>query len=143
MARDENHLLLKDLAYIIKQGKRQATAQVNSVLTITYWHIGSRINEHILGNERAEYGKEIVVTLARQLEQLYGRSYSARNVRRMMQFAEEFPDVQIVTSLMTQLSWTHFLELFPLKTQEQKMFYAHKILAEKWTVRETKHQIEL
>lgn len=60
----------------------------------------------------------------------------------MMQFSQEFPDLEIVTSLMTQLSWTHFLELFPLKTMEQKLFYAKKIATEKWSVRQTKQQIE-
>jgi predicted nuclease of restriction endonuclease-like (RecB) superfamily len=60
----------------------------------------------------------------------------------MMQFAEQFDDLQIVTSLMTQLSWTHFLELFPLKTKESKLFYANKIINEKWSVRQTKFQIK-
>lgn len=60
----------------------------------------------------------------------------------MIQFAEQFDDLQIVTSLMTQLSWTHFLELFPLKTKESKLFYANKIINEKWSVRQTKFQIK-
>ena len=53
-------MLLKDLADIIAQGKKQLVSQANSVLTITYWHVGKRVNEHLLHNERAAYGKEIV-----------------------------------------------------------------------------------
>jgi predicted nuclease of restriction endonuclease-like (RecB) superfamily len=133
--------LFKDLAQIIEEGKRQAVTQVNSVLTLTYWHVGKKINEHILKNERAEYGEKVVANTSRALEKQYGRSYTLRNVRRMMQFAEVFPDFKIVTSLMTQLSWTHFIELFPLKSAEQRLFYAEKIASERWTVRETNYQI--
>ena len=139
---DLEKLLFQDVAHIIEQGKEQVSVQVNSVLTITYWQIGKKINEHILQNSRAAYGKEIVVTLSKQLEQSFGRSYTARNVRRMMQFAEEFPELEIVTPLVTQLSWSHFLQLFPLKSQQQKLFYANKAIEEKWSKRELIRQIE-
>ena len=142
MSQEIENSLFSDLAQIIEQGKQQVVAQVNSVLTLTYWHVGKLINEHILNNQRAEYGEKLVANLAKQLEQQFGRSYTLRNVRRMMQFAEEFSDLNIVTSLMTQLSWTHFIELFTLKTFEQKIFYANKVATEQWSVRQTRYQIE-
>lgn len=142
MSQDIEKSLFSDLSHIIEQGKRQVVAQVNSTLTLTYWHIGKKINEHVLQNERAEYGEKVVATISRQLEVKYGRSYTLRNVRRMMQFADVFPDIQIVSSLMSQLSWTHFLELLPLKTMDQRSFYAQKIVTERWSVRQTRHQIE-
>lgn len=86
--------------------------------------------------------KNMFINVAKQLEQQFGRSYSYRNVRRMMQFANEFPDIRIVTPLVTQLSWTHLIELFPLKTMEYKLFYTNKIATEKWSVRQTKRLIE-
>lgn len=61
MSQEVERLLFKDLAYIIEQGKLQAVAQVNSVLTLTYWQLGKKINEHILNNQRAAYGKQIVL----------------------------------------------------------------------------------
>ena len=135
-------LLFTDLAQIIEQGKSQLTKQVNSILTLTYWYIGKKINEHILDNKRAEYGEKVVAEVSKQLETQYGRSYTLRNVRRMMQFADVFSDIQIVTSLMTQLSWTHFIELFPIKKDEARMYYAQKIAKEQWSVRQAKYQIE-
>ena len=93
--RTEN-ILFRDLAQIIEQGKQKAVTQVNSLLTLTYWHVGKKINDHILNNERAEYGKQIVSDIAQQLELRFGKSYTLRNVRRMMQFAQEFSDFQIV-----------------------------------------------
>ncbi|MFY8186382.1 MAG: PDDEXK nuclease domain-containing protein [Flavobacterium sp.] len=142
MSQEIEKILFSDLAQIIEQGKQQVIAQVNSVLTLTYWHVGKKINEHILENKRAEYGGRIVENVSAQLEAQYGRSFTLRNVRRMMQFAEVFLDIQIVTSLMTQLSWTHFIELFPLKTMEARMYYAQKVSNERWSVREMKYQIE-
>lgn len=134
--------LFQDLAQVIEQGKRQVAAQINSTLTTVYWQVGKKINDHILQNKRAEYAKEIVASLSTQLANQYGKSFAERNLRRMMQFAEQFSDYGIVSSLMTQLSWTHFIELLPLKSQEAKLFYANKIAEERWSVRQTRKQIE-
>jgi hypothetical protein len=68
-------------------------------MTWLYWKIGQRIRHEILRGERAEYGKQIVVSLSRQLEQEFGNSYSEKNLRRMIQFAESFPDENIVSTL--------------------------------------------
>ena len=96
--------LFQDLATIIEQGKKQVAVQVNSTLTITFWQVGKRINEDVLQNKRAEYGKRIVKTIAIQLTGKYGRSFDAKNLRRMMQFADVFSDFEIVVPLARQLS---------------------------------------
>jgi hypothetical protein len=62
-----------------------------------------------------------VSTLALQLTEQYGRSYEVRNLRRMMQFAEFFTDLEIVPPLATQLTWTHFTEILSLKTSEERL----------------------
>lgn len=142
MGKEIETRLLKELAQIIEQGKRQAVSQVNSVLTITYWHVGKKINDHILNNERAEYAKEVVSTLSTQLVEMFGKSFELKNLYRMMQFAEKFADVDIVVTLSRQLSWSHFVVLIPLKREEQIAYYAEKIASERWSVRETRHQIE-
>ncbi len=134
--------LFKDLTQIIEQGKQQVVAQVNSVLTLTYWHVGKKINEYILNNERAEYGKEIVSPVATQLVKEFGRNFELKNLYRMMQFANDFTEIEIVVTLSRQLSWSHFVVLLPLKSKEQKEFYASKIASDRWSVRETRHQIE-
>lgn len=134
--------LFTELATLIENSKKQVIAQVNSILTLTYWQVGKKVNEHILEYNRAEYGKQIVVSVARELVEKYGKSFSTRNLRRMMQFAEEFPDLEIVTPLVTQLSWTHFIILFPLKNKEAKLFYAQKSIESRWSKRELQKQIE-
>jgi hypothetical protein len=67
-----------------------------------FWRIGNRVNADVLGNERAEYGKRIVSRLAAQLAAQYGRGFETRNLRRMMRFAEPFPDFEIVSPSATQ-----------------------------------------
>jgi predicted nuclease of restriction endonuclease-like (RecB) superfamily len=59
--------LFKELSQLIEQSQQQLILQANSTLTMLFWNIGKRINESILNNKRADYGKQIVVTLSRQL----------------------------------------------------------------------------
>ena len=134
--------LLSDICLLIEQGKQKAAVQLNSALTLTYWYVGKRINKDILQNQRAEYGKQIVGTLARQLIKQYGKSFEARNLRRMIQFSELFSDIEIVLPLATQLSWSHFIELFPLKKTEARLFYAQKATENLWGKRKLREQIE-
>lgn len=118
--------LYKELAEMIEQSKQQAYSAVNSAMTLLFWRVGNRINQEILGNQRAEYGKRIVPTVSAQLEKAYGRNFTEKNVRRMLKFAEQFTDFNIVVLLSNQLSWSHFVELFPLKSQKARLFYAQK-----------------
>lgn len=134
--------LLADLREIIHRGKSQAVAAVNSALTITYWHVGNRINEEVMRGERAAYGEQVIASLSESLVGQYGKSFVTRNLRRMMQFAEVFPDFQIVSTLLTQLSWSHFLTLIPLKSQSARSFYATQAAQAHWSVRELTRQIE-
>lgn len=142
MSQEVEKILFKDLAHIIEQGKQQVVTQVNSVLTITYWNIGKKINDHILKNERAEYGKEIVSPVATQLVEKFGKSFELKNLYRMMQFADKFPDFEIVVPLARQLSWSHILKLLPLKNKESINYYTTKAAEERWSKRELQHQIE-
>ena len=135
-------LLIQDLAQIIEQGRKQVAVQVNSTLTLVYWQVGHKINTHILENQRAAYAKQIVPTLAIQLQQRYGNQFQEKNLRRMIQFADVFPDTEIVVTLSRQLSWSHFVCLIPLQKREVISYYAQKIEAEGWSVRETRRQIE-
>ena len=139
---NKNKSLFNEVCKIIEQGKQKVTTHVNSTLTLTYWQIGKTINQDVLQNSRAEYGKQIIKSLSEELVRLYGRSFEARNLRRMVQFAELFPDYQIVSPLATQLSWTHFITLLSLKKEDARLFYAQKSIENLWSKRELQNQIE-
>ena len=125
--------LIQDLRQIIEQARGQVAATANYTQTMMYWHIGERINREVLGNQRAEYGKQIVAQVATQLQNEYGKKgFEPRNIRRMMQFAKEFPDSKIVSQLATKLFWSHFIEVLPLKDSLQKEFYITLAASERW-----------
>jgi len=134
--------LLKDIIIIIEQGKQQLAVQVNSALTMVFWQVGQRINADILQNERADYGKQIINSIAIELVKQYGKSFKEKNLRRMMQFAQLYPNLEIVVSLTRQLTWTHIITLLPIKSTQARAYYAQKIVTEKWTTRFTRQQIE-
>jgi len=96
----------------------------------------------VLGNERAVYGDQIVVTVSRHLVVEYGRGYSEKNLRRMVQFAEAFPEEEIVVTLSRQLSWSHFSALLPLDQPFQHEFYAEMCRIEGWSVRILRERID-
>lgn len=85
-------LLLDELRLLIAQARQTAAIAVNAGLTLMYWRIGRRIQTEVLGGRRAGYGEQIVSTLSRQLSAEFGRSFSDKNLRHMMRFAEAFPD---------------------------------------------------
>ena len=96
--------LITDFRTLINEARNKVALIVNTEITLLYWHIGKRINEEVLENQRAEYGKKIVSTVSRQLTEEYGKGFNEKSLRRMMQFAELFPDFQIVAPLARQLS---------------------------------------
>ena len=125
--------LLKDLRQIINAARSRVAATANYEVTMMYWNIGNRINRDILNNERAEYGKQIVAQVARQLQEEYGtKGFDEKSIRRMMQFAKLMPDCQIVAQLATKLFWSHFIEVLPLKEPLQREFYLTMAANERW-----------
>ena len=134
--------LIGDIRILIETARHNVAVTVNAGLTILYWQIGNRICQDILKQKRAEYGKEIVATLSRQLTDDYGNNFNEKNLRRMIQFAEVFPDKEIVVSLIRQLSWTHFIALIPLKNDLQRDFYAEMCRVERWNVRTLRKKID-
>lgn len=135
--------IVSDIRSLIEHTRLQVAATVNAGMTLMYWHIGERINREVLGGERAAYGKQIVATLSKQLTEEYGGSqFSLRNLRRMMQFAEAFPDIQIVTSVVSQLSWTHFLQVIPIEDELKRQFYLTMAADQRWSVRTLRSKID-
>ena len=84
----------------------------------------------------------MIASVSRQLVLDYGNSFTEKNLRRMIQFAEIFPEEQIVVSLVRQLSWTHFIALIPIKDPIKRDFYAEMCRLEKWNVKTLRNKID-
>lgn len=107
--------LILDIRRMIEEARSVVASTVNAALTTLYWQVGRRINEEMLKGERAEYGASILPTLSAKLAPLHGEGFGERNLARMVQFAETFPNEEIVATLSQQLSWSHFRELLSLE----------------------------
>jgi len=134
--------LALDLGGMIEAARQQVAVAANAALTTLHWQLGRRIRAEVLEGRRAEYGAQIVAALGRQLEDRHGRGFSEKNLRRMVQFAEAFPDPEIVVALIRQLSWTHFIALIPLRDPLQREFYAEMCRVERWSVRVLRQKID-
>jgi predicted nuclease of restriction endonuclease-like (RecB) superfamily len=141
--KSENKNLLNELFSLIEKTKTQIISSVNSSLTLLFWHVGNRILTHNLQNKRAEYGKQNVVTVSRELVEKFGKNYEEKNLWRMVQFAEKYPDIEKVVTLSRHLSWSHFLALIPLKDQSSRDFYGNFAYKNLIGVRELRKQIGL
>lgn len=136
-----NKSLYVEIKELIENTKQNISVNTNSALTILFWKIGDKINQHILNNKRAEYGKQIVVTLSRELVDNFGRNFEEKNLRRMCQFANQFIDFENVVSVSRHLSWSHIIAIIPIKDISAKLFYTNKAASEMWSVRELRKQI--
>jgi len=140
MQHNEKQLFV-EIKQMIDGARLRVSKVVSSGVTALYWNIGTRINKEILNNGRAEYGKQIVATLSRQLVQEYGKNFEEKNLRRIIQFAQLFSEAENVATLWRQLSWSHFKLLLPVKDELQRDFYAQMCNVESWNVETLRDKI--
>lgn len=135
------NVLVSDIRKMIDETRGAVAVAVNAGLTVLYWRIGKRIKEEVLKSKRAEYGKEIVVTVSRQLVIEYGQGFSVPNLSRMLRLFEYFSDEQIFSTLSKELSWSHFVEILQVRDGLARDFYAEMCRLERWSVRTLRKKI--
>ncbi len=133
--------LAADIAGLIQDARQAVACAVNSGLTLLYWRIGQRIQGELLKGERADYGQQILATVAQQLTRDFGRGFSYSALTRMVKLYEVYPEQAIVATLSQVLSWSHFRELLPLEQPLQRDFYAELCRVERWSVRTLREKI--
>ena len=131
-----------DIKKLIEQSKQDVALAVNAEITLLYWNVGKRINDEVLNNQRAEYGKQVIASLSVQLTEDYGQGWSKRQLHNCMRFAEIFPDATIVNALRTQLTWTHIRMIIPMEDQLKREFYIMMCKLEKWSSRQFQERIQ-
>lgn len=138
----ENIPLFKEIKSLIDTARNRAAVSVNAELTLLYWRVGERIHSEVLKGQRAEYGAEVVQTLAKQLTAQYGRGWSKRNLLNMVKFYQQFQDVKIVQTLSAQLSWSHFNLLVSIDDPLKRDFYIQMTQLENWSIRTLSERID-
>ncbi len=134
--------LAGDIRRLISEARAGLAVTVNATLTMLYWRGGQRIRPEVLGGARAEYGEQIVVSLAQQLEAEHGRGFSVKNLRHMLRFAEAFPSEDIVYALSRQLSWTHLRSLIYIDDPLKREFYLEMCRNEGWSTRTLQDRLD-
>jgi len=137
-----NNNLFVEVKDLIQSAKQQAAVAVNAELTLLYWQVGKRIDDEVLKGERAEYGKQVIKELAKQLTQSVGKGWSTQQLRHCLRFAETFPDNQIVSTVWRQLSWSHLKQLVYLDDSLKREIYITMAMQERWSVRTLAERID-
>jgi predicted nuclease of restriction endonuclease-like (RecB) superfamily len=133
--------LLADLRALIQSARQRVATVANATQTLLYWYVGRRLLKENLQDGRAAYGKRILATVSRELFTEFGEGFTLRSLYRSIQFFELFPHETIVSTLSAQLSWSHFIELLPLKDPLARDFYAEMCRIERWDVRTLRQKI--
>ena len=127
---------INEIKKILKNARQKAYTAVNSAMVEAYWEIGRRIvEEEQSGRERAEYGKEIIKNLSKELTEEFGKGFGERNIRNIRQFYVLFSDYEKWKSLISKLTWTHIQKVLRISNEKARIFYLTEAAENMWSVR--------
>ena len=131
-----NHIF-DNIKELVISSRNKVYSVVNTEMLNLYWNIGKAIMDIQQGDERANYGDYVLEKLSEKLTAEFGKGFSKRNLERMRKFYIYFP---IATTLSSQLSWSHYLELLKIEEEPKRKFYMHECINSRWSVRELRRQ---
>ena len=132
--------LVSNITSLWHQAKENAICAVNTELLEANWQTGKYIVEFEQGGKvRAEYGKQLLVNLAKDLTLQNGRGFSRSNLSYMRKFYLSFPKCETVSH---KLTWSHYFEILKCDEPLEMQFYLKQCIKEGWKVRELKRQMK-
>ena len=138
----ESAVLFNDVCLIIDQARRHVATYVNVEACLMNWHVGKRIKEDVLYNQRAEYGKQILKNLSVKLTERYGTGWGTEKLKHCVRSAYLFSEDDIMYAARTQLTWTHLRSLMSLKDFLERQFYMEMCRIEHWDTRTLDEKID-
>lgn len=131
--------IMNEIRELLLSARQRVAVQVNTELLSTYWNIGRIIVEHEQENkERADYGKQALKKLSKELTNEFGKGFSVSNIQFMRRFYQTY---QIQQTVSVKLSWSHYCELLTISDADKRSFYEKEAVNAGWSVRELKRQI--
>ena len=130
--------LVDDARTIIESSQRWAHRAVNVALVYRNWFLGKRIaEEELKGEDRAEYGAEVIKELSKELQNLYGKGFTKTNLYQFVQFYQLFPEIfhSLSGKSPALLSWTHYRTLLRVEDDTARNWYAREAATQGWSVR--------
>ena len=137
-----NQNLFDSISELINQTRHRVATTINQELTLLYWNIGKTINDDLLKNSRADYGKKIIPELSDKLTHLYGSGFSKRNIQSFIKLNSIFEDLSILQTLSTKLSWSHLYHIIYIENDIKREFYIQMATHERWSVRTLQDRID-
>ena len=135
-----NSSIILEIRELLENARKNVAQQVNTQLLTTYWNIGRIIVEYEQQNQlRADYGKQTLRELSRELTREFGKGFSRSNLQNMRAFYLAYEKCQTVSG---KLSWSHYCELLSLSDENKRGFYEKESVNAGWSVRELKRQID-
>lgn len=136
--------VLNDVCSIIDSAKDYAFQSVNLALIERNWLIGYRIaEEELKGQDRANYGVEVIKNLSKELTKEYGRGFDRSNLYYFLNFYKNFPEIVDAVSRQSQtlLSWTHYRTLLQVLDKDARDWYEKEALSQTWSARTLQRNI--
>ena len=136
--------IICDMRDIIEASQQQAYQAVNFALVQRNWLLGYRIaEEELKGENRAEYGKEIIKQLSKELSDIYGKGFTKTNLYSFYSFYKTFPEIfhSVSGKSIPLLSWTHYRVLLQVNDTEAREWYAKEAAEQTWSVRTLQRNI--
>jgi predicted nuclease of restriction endonuclease-like (RecB) superfamily len=134
--------LLNSIIGLIDQTRHFVAKTVNQELTLLYWKIGKTINEEILKNDRADYGKKIIPVLSQALTKRYGIGFNKRNLQSFVKLNAVIEDFTILHTVCAKLSWSHIRNIIYIEDYIKREFYIQMSVHERWSVRTLQERID-
>lgn len=138
----DNNPIAVDLIHIIDESRQNALRKVNEELINMYWKVGEFLSKE---SEQAAFGDAYIDGIAREIQEAFPgiKGFNRRNLYRMKKFYEIYKDNEIVTPLVTQISWTnHLLIMSGCKTDEEREFYIRLCIKENYSKRQLERQLD-
>lgn len=129
--------IFRDAGLIIEQSRDYAYRAVNVAMIQRNWMLGKRIaDEELKGENRAEYGKEVVMKLADFLTKNYGKGFDYSSLYKYIRFYKAFPQILDAASTKSlSLTWTHYRELLRVTDDKARNWYMNEAIREGWSSR--------
>ena len=125
-----------EIKEILSNARKRAYSAVNSAMVEAYWNIGKRIvEEEQDGKERAEYGKEIIKKLSKELTTEFGKGFSERTLWEIKQFYLIFIDFEKLRTVCAVLKWSHIKLIMRVSNKEAQQWYLKEAAEQNWSVR--------
>ena len=135
-----NNPMILEIRKLLENARNNIAQQVNTELLTTYWNIGRIIVEYEQQSQlRAEYGKQTLKELSKELTREFGKGFSRSNLQNMRAFYLAYEKCQTPSG---KLAWSHYCELLTISDEGKRSFYEKEAVNSGWSVRELKRQIE-